>query len=810
MTIVNTNMLRHEKTPVDNILKALSWDDIPEEYRDDCRDIAVRAALALLHQFERAYERGQKLLFPELYTPVGVEIGFTMTQRYIAVGKSVLFRDAIDKIIVAFVNHDYLDVSLSNLHPGNLLYSLSERGLDFLQRAEDEQREILEDLFYPIIGTHLFYMQDYYPRLLAQINVRNIAPIALSVIPLHLSVTESKLRELVMRECGFVQGWYGLTQLEQQLFETSCAESVRGLLDAGYLRPKEHHDKIAYALTTEGKNLRYSFPHGVPAQALSDIFDDAPVSLLTVDQLKHHEKLLIRMGRVIMDAVLAKGENAKLPLADVDRAIAQDAEIQQLADEDSPEYLQGREHVYDVLLAHRYLEEGDEDEQEVFMVGSAYADALSSIEDGSIDELMRRAFLDPAAAEQIPHPHHMLFDILTLVRDNPDINFYDLFAKVEDTLDLPYLQARLAPHRSNTTPRVRNRYAVAVQVLKQEGYLQVHGGQSGRLSRKDPERYTLTQSAIELLDRFPNGIPETVAARIVPLQKQALRHKLPEDIAAALNTGRKPYEKREHSQDSYSYQNSRGHYGSGPRSGYGAPVQATPQNIAQAQGGSGISSAAYASAQSFTQPAPAYQAPAPVPSQTPGVEQSSDAPSDALSAVESARNAVQDAQRRYRDVFKRALLQPQLQAVTKDRFTDIAADLFSVRGYTAERADASQGVQVIAYPSGGQRDRAFYVRTQRSADGAVSVQDITNLYLSLEQLGGQLGAFITDGTFGDDAYDEYIRCSTKYPHILVDLIAGDELMNRLIAHRLGIRDGRVPGTIELDDAYFSGSDSAAS
>ena len=54
MTIVNTNMLRHEKTPVDNILKALSWDDIPEEYRDDCRDIAVRAALALLRQFERA------------------------------------------------------------------------------------------------------------------------------------------------------------------------------------------------------------------------------------------------------------------------------------------------------------------------------------------------------------------------------------------------------------------------------------------------------------------------------------------------------------------------------------------------------------------------------------------------------------------------------------------------------------------------------------------------------------------------------------------------------------------------------------
>ena len=76
-----------------------------------------------------------------------------MTQRYIAVGKSVLFRDAIDKIIVAFVNHDYLDVSLGNLHRGNLLYSLEPNmELDFLQRAEYEQREILGDLFYPLLA----------------------------------------------------------------------------------------------------------------------------------------------------------------------------------------------------------------------------------------------------------------------------------------------------------------------------------------------------------------------------------------------------------------------------------------------------------------------------------------------------------------------------------------------------------------------------------------------------------------------------------------------------------------------------------
>ena len=33
---------------------------------------------------------------------------------------------------------------------------------------------------------------------------------------------------------------------------------------------------------------------------------------------------------------------------------------------------------------------------------------------------------------------------------------------------------------------------------------------------------------------------------------------------------------------------------------------------------------------------------------------------------------------------------------------------------------------------------------------------------------------------------EFIRCSTKYPNILVDLVSGDELQDRLIAHRLGV------------------------
>ena len=73
MTIVNTNMLRHEKTPVDNILKALSWDDIPEEYRDDCRDIAVRAALALLRNLNEHMSTDRNCFFPNFTLQLGLK-----------------------------------------------------------------------------------------------------------------------------------------------------------------------------------------------------------------------------------------------------------------------------------------------------------------------------------------------------------------------------------------------------------------------------------------------------------------------------------------------------------------------------------------------------------------------------------------------------------------------------------------------------------------------------------------------------------------------------------------------------------------
>ena len=42
-----------------------------------------------------------------------------------------------------------------------------------------------------------------------------------------------------------------------------------------------------------------------------------------------------------------------------------------------------------------------------------------------------------------------------------------------------------------------------------------------------------------------------------------------------------------------------------------------------------------------------------------------------------------------------------------------------------------------------------------------------------------------------------------YPNILVDLVSGDELQDRLIAHRLGVVES-ANGLLELNGEYFAG------
>ena len=170
-------------------------------------------------------------------------------------------------------------------------------------------------------------------------------------------------------------------------------------------------------------------------------------------------------------------------------------------------------------------------------------------------------------------------------------------------------------------------------------------------------------------------------------------------------------------------------------------------------------------------------------------------------ALEVAAAQVREALKRYRAVFRREALAPALAGVSGERFRRIGFDLFLMRGYHVEPLDA-QGVDGVATPASGDAERAFYIRALRLDSGTVSPQEITRFFLAVHARGGQLGTFITNTAFSDEAYDEFIRCSTKYPQILVDLVSGNELQDRLIAHRLGVAEG-TGGLLELKGEYFT-------
>ena len=104
MAFVNKTMLHIDHSELHSLQQETSWEALPEE----ARTLSVAAAFSLLRHFERAQDHGEKVFFPDMYTPVGVDLGFNMTQRFIAVDDNVLFREALNKLIAALVNANYL------------------------------------------------------------------------------------------------------------------------------------------------------------------------------------------------------------------------------------------------------------------------------------------------------------------------------------------------------------------------------------------------------------------------------------------------------------------------------------------------------------------------------------------------------------------------------------------------------------------------------------------------------------------------------------------------------------------------------
>ena len=809
MAFVNKTMLHIDHSELHSLQQETSWEALPEE----ARTLSVAAAFSLLRHFERAQDRGEKVFFPDMYTPVGVDLGFNMTQRFIAVGDNVLFREALNKLIAALVNADYLEVSLSQLHPGNLHYTLSEAGRELLGTPKEQQAQALLPVLPLLSGVYLYYLKQFYPVLLSHITVRELLPIVLSVTPSYPAAAPVKIRELVLRECGFVQGWYGLSYLEQRIIEPVIAQALSLLTREGYLRTKtihEHTDSplTLYSLSPSAKELVARHEEtGVPASELSSVLalvkDEG--SSITAEDIAATDALLTHMGVLLLDTLNDHGADVELSLPSLEQVFDRDERIQQASSNPYFVQIDAQDYLYDVLTAHHYLSE----RETVYSLGPAFAPALAQMVEPSVQKLVASALLDPAAVDALPYPHQLLYPILKLVEENPRISYYDIYDELKIALDIPYLQGEVAPHRYKLTPRLRNRYSVAMHVLKGERYLNALREGTGRTSRKNPERYELSEAGKELLKRFPEGAPEAVTARMAPLPPQSLKHKLPQDIAAELQAREEALQaaKEARAAERQARLAAREGVSREPL----APVPGASPALLARPAGSPVAATAQAApaevpaapvAEATAQPAvPAPAVSAPTVS-TPAVSTA-----EPSAALQVAAAQVREALKRYRQVFRREALAPALAQVSEERFRSSRFDLFLMRGYTVEALDA-QGVDGVATPATGEKERAFYVRTLRPVAGgvlsaSVQPQDITAFFLAIHARGGQLGTFITNAPFSDEAYGEFIRCSTKYPNILVDLVSGDELQDRLIAHRLGVVEG-TNGLLELNGEYFAG------
>ena len=823
MAFVNKTMLHIDHSELHSLQQETSWEALPEE----ARTLSVAAAFSLLRHFERAQDRGEKVFFPDMYTPVGVDLGFNMTQRFIAVGDNVLFREALNKLIAALVNADYLEVSLSQLHPGNLHYTLSEAGRELLGTPKEQQAQALLPVLPLQSGVYLYYLKQFYPVLLSHITVRELLPIVLSVTPSYPAAAPVKIRELVLRECGFVQGWYGLSYLEQRIIEPVIAQALSLLTREGYLRTKtihEHTDSplTLYSLSPSAKELVARYEEtGVPASELSSVLalvknEDASIK---AGDIAATDALLTHMGVLLLDTLNDHGADVELSLPSLEQVFDRDERIQQASSNPYFVQIDAQDYLYDVLTAHHYLSE----RETVYSLGPAFAPALAQMVEPSVQKLVASALLDPAAVDALPYPHQLLYPILKLVEENPRISYYDIYDELKIALDIPYLQGEVAPHRYKLTPRLRNRYSVAMHVLKGERYLNALREGTGRTSRKNPERYELSEAGKELLKRFPEGAPEAVTARMAPLPPQSLKHKLPQDIAAELQAREEALQAAKEARAAERQARLAAREGASreplaPVPGAspallarpaGSPVATTTQPATIQVPAEVPAPVAAATAQPAV-PAPAVSAPVAAPVQPVVSATAMSAPAGSTvepsTALQVAATQVREALKRYRQVFRREALAPALAQVSEERFRSIGFDLFLMRGYTVEALDA-QGVDGVATPATGEKERAFYVRTLRPVAGgvlsaSVQPQDITAFFLAIHARGGQLGTFITNAPFSDEAYDEFIRCSTKYPNILVDLVSGDELQDRLIAHRLGVVEG-ANGLLELNGEYFA-------
>ena len=158
----------------------------------------------------------------------------------------------------------------------------------------------------------------------------------------------------------------------------------------------------------------------------------------------------------------------------------------------------------------------------------------------------------------------------------------------------------------------------------------------------------------------------------------------------------------------------------------------------------------------------------------------------------------------HQDRLKEELLQ-NIMDNPPDFFEKLVLDLLFKMGYCDSRADAEAvgrsgdgGIDGIINQDPLGLD-AIYVQAKRWADGKVGRPDIQRFIGALAGTGASKGVFITTSSFTDPA--EKAANERAGPKIV--LIDGEQLVQLMIDHNLGIALGKIYQLKEVDVVYFT-------
>lgn len=159
---------------------------------------------------------------------------------------------------------------------------------------------------------------------------------------------------------------------------------------------------------------------------------------------------------------------------------------------------------------------------------------------------------------------------------------------------------------------------------------------------------------------------------------------------------------------------------------------------------------------------------------------------------------------KHRDQLKVRLLQ-QIMDNPPDFFEELVLDLLVKMGYGGSRADAEAvgrsgdgGIDGIIKEDKLGLD-SIYVQAKRWADGSVGSPDIDKFSGALTRQGASKGVFITTSSFSDPA--KAAASESAGPKIV--LIDGNQLVQLMIDHDLGVSLGNFYQLKELDMTYFT-------